>query len=61
MYLDCQFSTLDVGDEWDRVLYGQSPRNVALGDGRRGAVQSHWEVDHQTDLTLTQVVSNVLE
>lgn len=60
-YLDSEFGTLDVGDEWYGVLDGQSPSDVTLGDGGRGAVKPHGEVDHQTDLTLTQVVGNVLE
>ena len=60
-YLDSEFGTLDVGDEWYGVLHSQSPGDIALGDGRRGSVKPHRQVDHQTDLTLTQVVGNVLE
>ena len=61
MYLDSQLGTLYVSDERYRVLHSQSPGDVALSDGRGGAMKPHRKVDHQANLTLTQVVGNVLE
>ena len=60
-HLHQQLGTLDVSNERNGVLYRHSPGDVTLGDHWRYAVLSQWEVDHQVNLLLAEVVSDTLE
>ena len=60
-HLHQQLGTLNVSNERNGVLYRHSPGDVTLGDHWRYAVLSQWEVDHQVNLLLAEVVSNTLK